>query len=140
MKTAKDLNFQSLPTKYQELIAFHAPRVIHDAVDYENTTAIIDAMAGHKLTRDQDDYLELLSQIVEAYEDEQITEPKPAEPAETLRFLLRESNLTGDNLAELLDVDRSQAFKILKGTRALTAQHIKKVAERFHVSADLFMG
>lgn len=139
MTTFADIDFKSLPTKYQDLVAFHPPRVIRDKVDYKNTTTLIDAMAGHKLTKDQDDYLELLSQIVEAYEDEQLSESKPAHPIETLKYLLAENSMTGEDLAGLLRVDRSQAFKILKGSRALTTEHIKKLCERFHVRADLFL-
>jgi antitoxin component HigA of HigAB toxin-antitoxin module len=36
-------------------------------------------------------------------------------------------------------VDRSIAYRILKGARNLTAEHIKKLSGRFAVSADLFL-
>ena len=96
-------------------------------------------MAGHNLTPDQDDYLELLSRLVETSETETSPQPKHATGVETLRFLLRENDLTGDGLAKILGVDRSVAFKILKGNRQLTADHIRKLATRFHVSSDLFL-
>ena len=35
---------------------------------YKNTVEMVDAPAGHKLNRDQDDYLLLLSGLVERYE------------------------------------------------------------------------
>jgi HTH-type transcriptional regulator/antitoxin HigA len=52
---------------------------------------------------------------------------------------LDENDLAGDDLAEILDVDRSVAFKILKGTRNLTTDHLRKLSARFAVSADLFL-
>jgi HTH-type transcriptional regulator / antitoxin HigA len=115
------------------------PRVINDKVDYQNTVAIIDALAGHKLTKDQGDYLELLSRLVEDYETENISEPKSAQPHEMVRFLLEENDLSATDLSKLLDIHRSQAFKILKGTRKLTVEHIRKLSSRFNIAADLFI-
>ncbi len=40
--------------------------------------------------------------------------------------------------AGLSVVDRSIAYRILKGTRNPTADHIKKLSVRFAVSGDLF--
>ncbi len=47
--------------------------------------------------------------------------------------------MTGEDLAALLGIDRSQAFKILKGTRSLTVEHIRKLSERFQTGADIFV-
>lgn len=47
--------------------------------------------------------------------------------------------MTGDDLAKLLKVDRSVAYKILKGTRNLTTNHLRRLCERFSVRADLFI-
>lgn len=140
MKTAAAVSFAKLPKSYADLVAFHPPRVIRDKADYENTVAVIDAMAGHKLTPDQDDYLELLGQIVEAYEAETVSNPKPASPSQVLRFLLREHGLTGEDLAKVLGVDRSQAYRILKGARALTVEHIRNLSAKFAVEPALFLG
>lgn len=140
MKTSAAIPFAKIPKTYDQLVARHPPRVIRDKTDYENTVAVIDAMAGHELTPDQDDYLELLGQLVETYEAEAGSNPKPARASEVLRFLLNEHELTGDHLAHFLGVDRSQAYKILKGTRALTVDHIKKLSAKFAVEPSLFLG
>ena len=130
---------KTLPAPYGQLVALHTPRPIHDEVGYQNTVEVIDAMAGHRLNPDQEDYLELLSRLVETYEAEASPEPKHASGVAALRFLLQENDLAGDDLAKILDVDRSVAFKVLKGNRRLTADHIRKLAARFHVSSDLFL-
>lgn len=52
---------------------------------------------------------------------------------------MADNGLTGDDLARIIGVDRSIAYRILKGTRNLTADHIKKLAARFVVSADLLL-
>ena len=131
--------FSKLPTTYDKLVAFHAPRPIHDDTELENTVEIVDALAGRRLTKDQEDYLQILSQLVEAYENDTIEKPQDVRGNETLAFLLEEHGQTGDGLATLLGVDRSVAYKILKGTRRLTADHIRKLSAHFRVSADLFL-
>lgn len=128
-----------LPKTYVELVALHVPRPISDRVSYENTVAIVDALAGHALNRDQEDYLEILGDLIESYEEENLPAlPKVTGP-KLVRYLLEENGLTGDDLARLLKVDRSVAYRILKGTRNLTTDHIRKLCDRFSVRADLFL-
>jgi HTH-type transcriptional regulator / antitoxin HigA len=128
-----------LPKTSEELVALHVPRPIGDKVMYENTVAIVDALAGHGLNRDQDDYLEILSDLIESYEDENLPGLPRLSGVEMLQFLMLENEMTGDDLAKLLKVDRSVAYKILKGSRNLTAAHIRKLCERFAVRAELFL-
>lgn len=128
-----------LPSSYAELVAFHLPRPIRDAVAYRNTVEIVDALAGHSLSEDQEDYLELLSQLIEAYESSTVLPGKKVSGISALKFLLQEHNLSGDDLGRLLGIDRSAAFKILKNRRRLTVDHVKKLAEHFKVTSDLFL-
>lgn len=128
-----------LPRRYAELVEFHLPRPIHDEVAYDNTVEIVDALAGHKLNADQEDYLELLSRLVETYEDQNVTALPKVNAKDQLKFLLSENGLTGEGLAALLGVDRSTAYKLLKGARNLTTEHVRVLAKRFKVSTDLFI-
>jgi HTH-type transcriptional regulator/antitoxin HigA len=137
--TASPLQFAAMPKTYLALVSMHVPRPIHDKATYENTMEIVHAFAGHKLNRDQDDYFELLARLVEDYERETLPEPAPVPGIESLKFLLTENGLTGDALSDIIGVDRSVAYRILKGRRNLTAEHIKKLTLRFAVSADLFI-
>jgi len=41
-----------LPKTYGELVALHVPRPIGDKVAYDNTVAVVDALAGHALNPD----------------------------------------------------------------------------------------
>lgn len=128
-----------LPSRYEELIAMHLPRPIHDQIAYDNTVEVIDAMAGHALNADQADYLDLLSQLVESYETAQLgPAPQLTGPA-ALKYLLDQHDLTGDDLSVLLGVDRSTAYKLLKGTRNLTTAHLRRLSDRFKVNAELFL-
>jgi HTH-type transcriptional regulator/antitoxin HigA len=135
IKTARG----EVPGRYGELVAFYPPRPIHDRISYDNTVEMIDALAGRKLTEDQDDYLDLLSQLVERYEAEHLPPYPQLDGVAALKFLLEENGLSGDDLAALLAIDRSTSYKILKGTRRLTADHVRRLAKRFKVGTDLFL-
>lgn len=128
-----------LPETFTELVTWHAPRPIHDRASYENSVEMVDAMAGFKLNRDQRDYLEVVSQLIEAYEADVLPKTRKISGISALRFLLTENGLSGDDLAKIIGVDRSIAYRILKGTRNLTVDHVRKLALRFRVSTDLFL-
>lgn len=70
MKTATRTKFARLPRDYHGLVTMFMPRALHDEIDYENTVEVIDALAGHELSDDQELYLDTLSTLVEAYESE----------------------------------------------------------------------
>ncbi len=139
MKTTRKLTLDRLPTTFDGLIKLHAPRPIHEAVAYANTVEVVDALAGHKLNRDQDDYLLLLSALVERYEADTLPKRPRVTGLDMLKYILDENDLGGDDLAKILEVDRSVAFRILKGERQLTRTHIKALRERFGMPADLFV-
>lgn len=138
MKTAT-LSFARLPKTYSGLVALHMPRPIHDKVAYDNAVEVVHALAGHKLNHDQGDYLALMAKLVEDYESKNVPEPKPVKGVEALKFLLEENDLTAVDLSAIIGVNRSIAYRILKGGRNLTADHVKKLTARFAVSADLFL-
>ena len=138
-KTTSIARLADLPVCYAELVALHMPRPIRDRVAYDNTVEVIDALAGHKLNADQEDYLQLLSQLVETYEADHLKPRIKVKGVAALQFLMKENQLTGDDLANMLGVDRSTAYKLLKGGRNLTTEHIRILGDRFKVSAALFI-
>lgn len=44
--------FSALPKTYAKLCMMHMPRTIHDTIELDATTEIIDLMAGHELNTD----------------------------------------------------------------------------------------
>jgi HTH-type transcriptional regulator/antitoxin HigA len=100
---------------------------------------MIDALAGMELNRDQEDYLEILSQLVEAYEETHLKPYPRASGIELLKYLLEQNSMSGDDLAGLLGIDRSAAYKILKSRRGLTTEHIRRISGRFAISADALL-
>src|SRR5882724_9159288 len=63
------VRYEAIPKTYNRLLAMHPLRPIHNDVELEHATEIIDILAGHELNADQADYLDVLSTLVEAYEN-----------------------------------------------------------------------
>jgi len=138
--TRPKLEFARLPKDYAGLCRLLPPRPIRDQVDFENVTEMTDAMAGHKLTPDQEDYFDLLCRLIEDYDQEhaQLDTPKVT-ALDVLQHLLEAHDQTAADLARLLGVHRTLGAMILRGERKLTLAHVGTLARHFRVSADLFL-
>ncbi|MCI0748676.1 MAG: hypothetical protein L0Y58_24985 [Verrucomicrobia subdivision 3 bacterium] len=136
--TQLKVRFASLPKDYTGLCRLHLPRPLRDKVDFQNVVEITDAMAGHKLTQDQQDYFDLLCRLLEDYEKDRVEPPAVAGLA-VLQHLLTEHRMSAADLARLLNVHRSLGAMILRGERQLTLAHVATLANHFAVSADLFL-
>ena len=133
------IQFCDLPRVYAMLCRFHPPRTIHDRVDLENVVEITDAMAGHNLTPDQEDYFDLLCRLIEDYEKERPERVVPkATGLEVLRHLMQEHGLSAADLSRLLHAHRTLGAMILRGERQLTLAHVRVLAQHFAVSMDAF--
>ncbi|MCA9437330.1 MAG: helix-turn-helix domain-containing protein [Candidatus Omnitrophica bacterium] len=132
---------EKLPGKFEDLMLVLPPRAIADEVHYENTVEMIDRlMAIGRLTKGQSLYLETLVQLVQAYESSNhAIDVSDLSGIDTLKYLLEENGMNASDLARLLGVHVSLGSKILKGDRSLTVDHVKTLAERFKVSAGLFL-
>jgi HTH-type transcriptional regulator/antitoxin HigA len=134
------IEFALVPKDYIGLCRLLAPRPIRDQVDYENVAEITDAMAGHELTADQEDYFDLLCRLIEDYEKEhaQLNTSKVT-ALDALQHLLEAHDMSAADLARLLGVHRTLGAMILRGERQLTLAHVRTFAKHFSVSADLFL-
>jgi HTH-type transcriptional regulator / antitoxin HigA len=139
MKTTNaKVEFVRLPKDYAGLCGILTPRPIHDKVEFRNVTEITDAMAGHKLTADQEDYFDLLCRLIEDYEKERVPAPK-ASALDALQHLLDAHEMSAADLARLLGVHRTLGAMILRGERKLTLNHVRTLARHFCVLGDLFL-
>lgn len=122
--------YAKIPKTYAGLMAMHLLRPIHDQVDAENAAEMIDLLAGHKLNAEQTDYLDLLSDLYEKWENAQFPIHR-ASGAELLRLVLAERGEKAADLAKLLGIDVSLAYRLVRGERQLTAVQIRKLADRY---------
>jgi HTH-type transcriptional regulator / antitoxin HigA len=142
MLTTKKPEGRRLPGGFEDLVQVMPPQAISDDVQYENTLEIVDRlMATQRLTQGQKLYLETLVQLVEAYEARHhAIDTNGLGGVEVLKHLLAENDMNASDLARLLGIHASMGSKILQGDRSLTLDHIRKLAERFKVGPEVFMG
>ena len=129
--------FSDLPKTYEGLLRIHMLRPIHDRVELRNALEVLDAMAGHRLNREQEEYFEALSTLVEAYEQKLVPKPRIS-GLDLLRHLVEANNLSAAQLSGILGRDRSLGVRILNGERGLTVEHIKKLSAHFDLPAQAF--
>ncbi len=130
MKT-RTLTHDDIPDSYAALAERLMPRPLHDKADYDNAVAVLDAMAGFEMNRDQEDYFEAIATFVEKYETERrVMDTRDLTPVELLRSLLKEHGMSESDLGRLLG-DRSLGHRILTGERELSKTHIRLLAEHF---------
>ena len=144
MKNTKNtLRFSDFPKDYRSLCNLYLPRPIHDKVGYENALEVTEAMAGfeEQFSRDQNDYFELLTDLILTYEEEhEKSFPERKLPfRERLKTLLESANWTASDLGRFLGLDATMGNKIVRGERKLTAEHIRQLSRHFSLSAEYFL-
>jgi HTH-type transcriptional regulator / antitoxin HigA len=98
----------------------------------------MNAMAGHELNKEQEDYLETIAILVDEYDRAHHEQPKKSKPLEVLRLLVEEHGISGRELGRLLGNEAAGGF-ILRGERSITVDQAKKLGARFSVDPSLFL-
>jgi antitoxin component HigA of HigAB toxin-antitoxin module len=109
MKTMNKANpfANGIPKTYKALCKRYLPRKIHDDAEDREATAIVDALAGHDLKQDQEDYLDLVSDLVDEYDRATRRQPKEASPIDVLKLLLEQHKFSARGLSRVLGKDES---------------------------------
>jgi HTH-type transcriptional regulator/antitoxin HigA len=128
------------PREYERLVRMFPLRPVRTRADYDRAIRMIDMLAGlEQPTRDQSDYLEVLSNEVERYEHErEPIDDSGLSPLDSLKYLLEEHDMTASDLGRLLG-NRQLGSAILRGERSLSKAHIALLAEHFRVEPGLFI-
>ena len=125
------------PTEMLDMIERGAPHLIHSEEQLEAyTKALFQLTALEAPTAAQLEAIDLLTLLIERYEEEHYKLPEAA-PAEVLKFLLDQHQLKQRDIAADLGGE-SVVSEVLSGRRKLNATHIERLAARFHVSPAVF--
>ena len=120
-----------------EMIAHGTPRVIHTDAELETyTQALFQLTALENPSSSEVEAIELLTLLVERYEEEHYSVPK-ANPVAIVRFLLKQQHLTQRDLIPQFGSE-SAVSMFLTGRRNLTVEQVQKLSTRFELSADVF--
>ena len=121
-----------------EMIALGAPHVIHNDAELEAYTgALFQLTALKSPSRSEVEAIELLTLLVERYEQEHYPIPA-ADPVSVVRFLIEQQHLTQRDLVPQFGSE-SAVSMFLSGQRNLTIKQVRKLSTRFKLPADAFI-
>jgi HTH-type transcriptional regulator / antitoxin HigA len=125
-----------------ELFAEFPIRPIRNEKEYEAALRVLDRLAIRDegtLSKDEQDYLDALTMLVEAY-DEQHHRVDTAKltPTDLLKFLMEQRGIGFDDLVKLLG-GKAAASYLLNGTRNPSRTQCFTLGEFFGVSPGLFL-
>ena len=121
-----------------DMIAHGAPHVIHNEAELEAyTDTLFQLTALERPSRSQVEAIELLTLLVEHYEQEHYSIPA-ADPVSVVRFLIEQQNLAQRDLIPQFGSE-SAVSMFLNGQRNLTIEQVRKLSIRFKLPVDLFI-
>lgn len=124
---------------YQTLTRRFPLRPIRTEADLDKAIEVVDDLSVRRhLNQDEDDYLEVLSTLIEAYEDEHYPIP-PATDSEMLSHLIDARGITQAETARETKIAISTISEILNGKRRLTREQIDRVSRFFHAPPEVFI-
>jgi HTH-type transcriptional regulator / antitoxin HigA len=124
---------------YLALIRELPLRPIRTEVELDRAIAMVDVLSDRDtLAPDEHDYLLVLADLIEKYEDEQY--PIPAvSGVSMLRYLIESKGVTRAKVAVEAGIAESTLSEILAGKRKLGIRHVTILARYFKVDPGLFI-
>ena len=142
MSTKTQSRAPSPPADYIKLVREFPLRPIRTQREYKTAAAIVDRLAVRQagtLSPGEQDYLDTLTLLIEAYDDEHFQiKTRAMKPVDVLKYLLEQSGMKTVDLGRLLD-NRGLASLILNEHRALSKTHIRILSDYFKVDPSLFL-
>lgn len=124
--------------RYLDLVRRLPLRPLRSDADLDAAVAVIDDLIDRpRLTAPEQDYLDVLSDLVEAYESEAVP-MQPVADADLLRFLIEQKGVTQAAAASGAGIAESTISEVLAGKRKLNRAQIAKLARYFHVEPGVF--
>jgi HTH-type transcriptional regulator/antitoxin HigA len=127
-----------MPDAYFKLVKAFPLEPIRNDTHLRAALKVIDGLLQQDLDRGGQAYLDVLTDLVEAYEQEHVKFPD-APPADVLRELMATNRLSQPALAKRVGISQSTISAVLNGKRSLTRAQIITLAESFGLSPAVFM-
>ncbi len=127
------------PNRYLGLIRRFPLRPLGSDEDLDRALDMVDELTDRldDLAEEERDYLEVLSSLIEAYEDEHVLIPTTTD-SELLRYLIEAKGVTQAETAQGCGIVESTLSAVLAGRRNLNRDHIGRLCRYFHVEPNVF--
>jgi HTH-type transcriptional regulator/antitoxin HigA len=129
---------RTLPDTYFELVKRFPLTRIRDDHHLDAAQEVIDRLLEEEPDEGAREYLDVLTDLVEAYEDEHVPIPDASEAA-VLHELLRSNGLSQAKLGKAVGISQSTISAVLNGTRSLTKDQVIALARFFRVAPAAFL-
>ena len=125
--------------RYLDLVRQFSLRPLRTEADLDAAIAVVAALIDRPtLTAPEQDYLDVLGDLVEAYEAEAVPMTHVRD-ADMLRFLIEQKGVTQAKLATGAGIAESTISEVLSGKRKLNRTQIGKLAQYFHIEPSAFL-
>jgi len=109
-------------------------KILKTKIDYENALHRIDTIFDAKPNTEKGDEFELLSLLIDKYEEEHYPVDLP-HPIEAIKFRMDQMGLKQKDLVNCFG-DKSKVSDILNLKRKLNLNYIRNVHQKLHISLD----
>jgi HTH-type transcriptional regulator/antitoxin HigA len=126
------------PSQYGKLLAKTLPKVIETDEELQHFADLMESLDRRydSLNAEERALLSLLERLIQDYDDK--VELPEIPPHEMIQYLMEQRHLQQSDLVEVLG-SRAQVSLLVNGKRGISRAQVKKLAEFFHVSAELFI-
>jgi HTH-type transcriptional regulator/antitoxin HigA len=125
---------------YLALIRRFPLRPIRTDAELDAASDLIDELTGRDdLSSAEFDYLDVLGDLVEKYEDEHVEMPHVGDAA-MLRSLMDEKGVRQADVVRGTGISKTVLSLVLNGKRDLTREHIASLSKYFEVDPAAFLG
>ena len=124
------------PGRYFELILEFPLRPIGSDEENDRAAEVCDALTDRldKLTKDERDYLDVLTLLIQQYESK--WDEAPMSPAELIRYVMEQNDLTQQDLLPQFGGAKSRVSDFLNGKRQLSKEQALALSERFCIKLE----
>jgi HTH-type transcriptional regulator/antitoxin HigA len=127
--------------RYLELVQYVPLRPIRNEGELDEAINMVDYLVDQRdrrsWTQDEKDYIDVLSNLIEQYEEEHYPFESPS-PSAMLQHLIEAKGVTQAQAAKDCRIAASTISELLAGTRKMNRNHIAKFAAYFHVGPGVF--
>lgn len=127
--------------RYFDLVHTFPLKPIRNESELRRATKVMNELAFRgedNLDADEAAYLDVLSDLVEKYEDAHYPVPNST-PAQMLAFCIEQKDVTQKEVAKATGVPESTICELLSEKRPFTMNHVERLSVYFHVSPAVFI-
>jgi HTH-type transcriptional regulator/antitoxin HigA len=126
-------------TKYGQLLARTQPAIIHSVTEYDRVSEEVTKLLkkGDRLTPEENWLLELLTMLIEKYDDENYEIPE-ATPHDVIQMLMTDRGLRHRDMMPVLG-SRGVTSEVINGKRKPSKAQVKSLAAFFKMPPEVFI-